>query len=494
MFNFWERLKILFNIEKDIEKKQDELKHVEEYILSTKQALENLKKELEITKIQIDQINEKKSSIVAERDSELEKTQLEIDKLIDSYKNKTEEFRLKCEATKLQFEDAQKEYKSQQLKIELGKNKLKICKALYKKIQTIVNDYSLISTTPSNILQLTSEEETDLEQLTPSLELPLHSMDIKELRTLNRENNKIIEDVLKRYEKRYTTKSNRAIYQLMVIALRAELQNILTGLKFTTFDKCMESFKNMIGKYIQIASDGNQSIAPTLNNFISEIELLFEKAIQIEYEYYIKKEKERAEQQALRDQMRQEAEERKALEQQKKQVEAEEKKYINRIDEIQQQIKSCTDDTLLLDLQSKIAELQQQLSLVEEKKEEITKLQNGKAGYVYVISNLGSFGDSIFKIGMTRRLDPMDRIKELGSASVPFTFDVHSFIFSENAVDLENELHNRLNDKRTNKVNLRKEFFNVNIDDLETLVQEIDKTAEFNKTMLATEYRQSLSM
>ena len=99
----------------------------------------------------------------------------------------------------------------------------------------------------------------------------------------------------------------------------------------------------------------------------------------------------------------------------------------------------------------------------------------------------------MFKIGMTRRLDPQDRIDELGSASVPFRFDVHSFIFSEDAVGLETKLHQALNDKRVNKVNLRKEFFYSTVDELEALVNEIDPSAEFSKTMLAEEFRQSQS-
>lgn len=94
---------------------------------------------------------------------------------------------------------------------------------------------------------------------------------------------------------------------------------------------------------------------------------------------------------------------------------------------------------------------------------------------------------------MTRRLDPQDRVNELGDASVPFKFDVHSFIFSDDASGLETELHRRLNDRRVNKVNLRKEFFNVSIDELEQLVNEICPTAEFNRTMMAEEFRQSQS-
>ena len=121
----------------------------------------------------------------------------------------------------------------------------------------------------------------------------------------------------------------------------------------------------------------------------------------------------------------------------------------------------------------------------------VLKRQNGKARNVYIISNLGSFGENIFKVGMTRRLEPMDRVKELSDASVPFMFDVHSFIFSDDAVALEQKLHSILEKNRVNKINLRKEFFNVSIDELEKIVTEIDPTAEFNKTMIAEEYRQS---
>ena len=250
----------------------------------------------------------------------------------------------------------------------------------------------------------------------------------------------------------------------------------------------------MIARYLKIASDGNQSIAPTLNKFIAEIHVIFEALIKTEYEYYIRKEKARAEQQALREQMCQEAEERKAMELEQKKIEKEESKYKSEISNIQQQINSSDDNAKNAALLKKIEELQARLANISEQKEQIISRQNGKAGYVYVISNLGSFGENTFKVGMTRRLDPMDRVKELGDASVPFTFDVHSFIFSDDAVGLESELHKRLNDKRKNKINLRKEFFDVNIDELEKLVPEINPAAEFKTTMLATEFRQSQSI
>ena len=157
-------------------------------------------------------------------------------------------------------------------------------------------------------------------------------------------------------------------------------------------------------------------------------------------------------------------------------------------------LKSETDDTKLEQLKARITELEQQMAELENQKESIATLSNGKAGYVYIISNKGSFGDDVFKIGMTRRLEPQDRIDELGSASVPFKFDVHAFIFSDDAVGLEYTLHQRLTNNRVNKVNYRKEFFRIPINDIEELVEELDPTADFTKTMLALEYNQTLAL
>ncbi|MCI9078650.1 MAG: GIY-YIG nuclease family protein [Lachnospiraceae bacterium] len=189
--------------------------------------------------------------------------------------------------------------------------------------------------------------------------------------------------------------------------------------------------------------------------------------------------------------MREEAAERKALENERKKIEQEESKYEAEIQKLKEQMENAAHEEMDA-LNKRILELQEQLSDVVIKKEDIVNLQNGRAGTVYIISNLGSFGDDVFKIGMTRRLEPQDRINELGSASVPFKFDVHSFIFSEDAVALEGKMHDMLNKNRVNKVNTRKEFFKISIDDLEKLVEDIDPTAEFNRTMVANEYRASL--
>lgn len=124
----------------------------------------------------------------------------------------------------------------------------------------------------------------------------------------------------------------------------------------------------------------------------------------------------------------------------------------------------------------------------------VAQAQLTKAGYVYVISNIGSFGDGVFKIGMTRRLEPMERVKELGDASVPFPFDVHMMISSDNAPALENALHRALHQARLNRVNPRKEFFRADFDLIRSIVSENHGAVEYQADAEALEYRQSISM
>lgn len=327
----------------------------------------------------------------------------------------------------------------------------------------------------------------------PTVELPLNCMNVRQLKALYNQNKKLIKDCLTRYSEKYTTKTNAALYKLMTIALEAELQNILYNLKPGKLEDAQNSVRTITAKYMAIVIDGNQSITPTLTKFVGEIEYLFLEAVKIEYEYYVQKERIKEEQRALREQMKQEAEERKKLEEERRQIEKEESKYRTEMQSIKEQIENTVDSEKAAMLEARLAEIETQLNNVEQKKSEIIKLQNGKAGYVYIISNLGSFGDNVFKVGMTRRLEPMERVKELGDASVPFPFDVHSFIFSDNAVDLEHTLHVELNAHRVNKVNMRKEFFKIPLDEIEKIVYQHQPTAEFNRTMLAEQYRQSLS-
>lgn len=417
--------------------------------------------------------------------------QEDFQKHLDSIDKSIAEKNSECQNILNQLEELRSQEVKLNKNVKTQTNKLNKSKELVKAINYTFDKY--LNYEPSqSTLRFPENQLSELEEISPSVILKLHCMDIKDLRKAYRLNDKQIDSILQKYSARYTTKANQAIYKLMVIALRAELQNILYNLKYEKLDTSIGDVKKVTQKFLKVAAEGNQSIAGTLTKFIGEIEYLFINAVKIEYNYYVKKEQARQEQLAIREQMRQEAQERKALEAERKKVEKEESKYNTEIEKLQNQLQSASSSELE-QLNARILQLQAQLSEVVLKKEEISNLANGKAGNVYVISNLGSFGENVFKIGMTRRLNPQDRVDELGNASVPFKFDVHSFIFSDDAVGLESKLHEMLNQKRINKVNMRKEFFNVTIDELEELVTEIEPTAEFNRTMAAEEYRQSLS-
>lgn len=326
------------------------------------------------------------------------------------------------------------------------------------------------------------------------VELDFHYKDSKELRRKMTSRKRELEKLLDSYTDRYTTKANQTIYQLMVIGLQAELQNILYSLSASKLDEAKENVQQLIRKYLAICADGNQSILPTITRFLSEIEPLFLEMVEIEYHYYAKREMEKEEQRAIREQMRQDAAERKALKEQQNKIEKEEEKFEIELKRNRELLENEIDDDMITTLQAKIAELEQQQAALAEEKEEIIKRANGKAGYVYVISNLGSFGKDVFKIGMTRRMNPFDRIDELSSASVPFIFDIHAMIFSRDAVDLEKRLHEVLNQKRVNKINLRKEFFRTSVDELQQLVENTDPTVEFKRTLLAKEYTDTIEI
>ncbi len=205
------------------------------------------------------------------------------------------------------------------------------------------------------------------------------------------------------------------------------------------------------------------------------------------HEYRDKKQREKDEQAEIRRQMREEAK----LQQEIETAEKEEQKYQNLFDKAKIEAEKATGDKLE-QLNAKMAMLEQELKEAKEKNERAKSMaQQTKAGHVYIISNIGSFGEKVYKIGMTRRLDPMDRVKELGDASVPFIFDVHAMIYSEDAPSLENSLHKKFDEMRLNLVNSRKEFFNVSLDEIEEEVLKQFPEAEFVITAEAREYKES---
>lgn len=214
------------------------------------------------------------------------------------------------------------------------------------------------------------------------------------------------------------------------------------------------------------------------------------------YGYMVKLEEEKEQKKAIREQMVEEEKVRREIEREKQKIEKEELQFSNEVKKLMSYMQKAKDNVerqLYLD---KIKELENKLSALQADKENVLQReQNTRAGFVYIISNIGSFGERVFKIGMTRRLEPMDRIAELSSASVPFPFDVHAMIFSEDAPGLEAVLHQHFEQNRVNKANPRKEFFRVDLDEIKkTVLENHNATVKFVDIPDAVEYRETLKM
>jgi hypothetical protein len=224
---------------------------------------------------------------------------------------------------------------------------------------------------------------------------------------------------------------------------------------------------------------------------------LKQKELALTYEYEQKKYEEKEEQRRIREQMREEEKAQKEFERAQREAEDEEKRFQKAIDKAKQELTIQSSNPQEVDaLNVRIRELEANLAEAHERKERAISLaQQTKVGHIYVISNIGSFGEDIYKIGMSRRLDPYDRVKELGDASVPFHFDIHAIIYSENAPQLEYEIHQKFKDRRLNRINHRKEFFRVTLDEIETFVKEqANAEIEFTKLAEAREFRETLTL
>ena len=211
------------------------------------------------------------------------------------------------------------------------------------------------------------------------------------------------------------------------------------------------------------------------------------------YAYMLKVEEEKEQKKAIREQMLEEEKVRREIEREKQKIEKEESQFSNEVKKLMGYMQKAKDDVEKQLYIDKIQELEEKLkALAADKENVLEREQNTRAGFVYIISNIGSFGESVYKIGMTRRLEPMDRINELSSASVPFPFDVHALIFSEDAPSLETLLHHHFQDQQVNKVNPRKEFFRVDLESIKQLIIENhNSTVQFVDIPDATEYRET---
>jgi hypothetical protein len=203
---------------------------------------------------------------------------------------------------------------------------------------------------------------------------------------------------------------------------------------------------------------------------------------------------EQEEQRQIREQIREEEKARKEYERAIKEAEKEEQTLKKLIEKAEAQVSRANEEQKIL-FQQKLEELQGKLQQAEEKNQRaISMAQQTRTGNVYIISNIGSFGEQVYKIGMTRRLEPLDRVRELGDASVPFEFDVHAMIFSEDAPALERQLHKKFLRSQLNKINPRKEFFRLEIDEIKSYLESIDINCKWTLMAEAKQYRETLKL
>lgn len=261
----------------------------------------------------------------------------------------------------------------------------------------------------------------------------------------------------------------------------------ISKVKFSNYEKS----KERIFKAFEIQNKFNEMFNITITDQYYRLKI---EELNLAFEYQQKKQEEKEELRRKREELREEEKVAKEIEEKRRELEKEQLHYLNALKKVNEQIANEESEEKKEYLKSKKLELDANIDDIEHGLQDLDYREaNYKAGYVYIISNIGAFGENIYKIGMTRRLEPEERIAELSGASVPFKFDIHAMIFSDNAPKLEATLHNYFADKKVNLVNGRKEFFNVTLDEIKKIVRENhDKSVDFIDIPDAEQYRETL--
>jgi Domain of unknown function (DUF4041)/Meiotically up-regulated gene 113 len=267
----------------------------------------------------------------------------------------------------------------------------------------------------------------------------------------------------------------RDFSKLMLRAYNAEADNLVRGLKPYKLHGAIERLAKVAATIEKLGKTMDIRISAAYHRLrVTELELTADYLEKLAEE----KEREREERERLREERRAQQE----MERERKRLEKERQHYENAL----RALEASGDEEAAARLRDEMAQIDRAIEDVD------YRAANIRAGYVYVISNLGSFGDEIVKVGMTRRLDPFDRVRELGDASVPFKYDVHALFFSEDAVGIESKLHERLAARRVNRVNLRREFFYATPHEVKAHLLELTgDLLQFDELAEALEFRQS---
>lgn len=274
--------------------------------------------------------------------------------------------------------------------------------------------------------------------------------------------------------------------KMVLKAFNFECDSIIDKVKFNNLEKIRDQIYKSASAIDKLNARNKISIRHEYIDLkIQELELV--------YEYRRKKQEEKEILKEQRAQQREEAKLQKEIEDARRKVLKEQSHYMTAKIKYLKEYENA-DPSQKEDILAKIKEIDEHLSEIDKNIEDINyRESNQRAGYVYVISNIGSFGENVYKIGMTRRLEPQERIDELGDASVPFSFDVHAMIFSDDAPALENALHKAFEDRKVNMINGRKEFFNVTLDEIKAEIKKHhEEMIDIKDVPDAEQYRETL--
>lgn len=488
-------------------------------LLNLAKSVDNKRQELE--KEMSDEVKRWKQQI-SELDSEKEALSKEKDKIENEYKNENEGLngKLQKELNDVYSIKKQLKLQEQELQNTINEEKTKLqdykaqeLAALDESKKALVNSIEELDAERKNLVveneRLSGEisfKEKKIKELEANIEDKIIDSDLKDIFVNHFEENitsKELNDQLSMlsldekdmvnndeavYYYGYSEKKSHINSQIKQIlrSFNTECDYLFSSLTSRNYDnyhkKIVRSYETL-NKIYKV--DNVEITRQYLQIKLEKLNLINERAIKIEQEKALQRE--------IKEQMKEEEKVRRELEQQEKKIAKEETQFSNEIKNLFKRLEKSQNDIEKELYADKIKELEEKVKQLEADKKDVENRKlNTRAGYVYVISNIGSFGEGIYKIGLTRRLEPYDRVKELGDASVPFEFDVHAMIFSDDAPTLESTLHRHFRDRELNKVNHRKEFFKVDIDEIEEVVKNNhNNTVEFTKIPVAEQYWES---
>lgn len=434
--------------------------------------------EIEQRKQELENLDEKLAQKEAEKEEEINKKLSDKQEELDNIQQKLDDM----EAERIAEVDEKLKTKKEELE-NLDAKYEKLTAEKEKELETKLHDanYDLVHTRQKyeEIKKDLVRAEDDLEMQEYGLYEPrynfIHAVDYKErLDAVRKQQKQMIKDKTAAightdWTMKGSEAKGRAFVNANIKQILRSFNNETTVLISKVKHSNIDNIENRINKTFT-----------SLNNLYKREDVEITKGylnlkldeLHLAYEYEVKKQEEKEELREAREREREEKKLQKELEKERKKFERENETINSEIEEAKAKMAQAAAEEKAK-LEAEIAKLQEAL---DKNNEEVKKINEWKekpgAGYVYIISNIGSFGEGVFKIGVTRRDNPEERIRELSSASVPFRFDTHVFIFSKNAYDLESELHERFDKQRVNKVNMRKEFFRISIDDVKKIVEE----------------------